>query len=264
MSNWQSAVSSSGIHYYRSGGDKPPLVLAHGYTDCALCWTRTARHFEADYDIVMPDARGHGQSPNPPGDYSSEDHAADIAALIQELGLGKPPVIGHSMGAMNAAFLAANHPECVSVVVLVDPPMRSDESLRSAAFWQDWKARMMADQARSDDDLLAKIKADNPGWHPLEAEGKARAIRDFDMRTFDIYTLSRRHWRDLLADIGCPALLLYADTGIITAEVAAEAESLAPMLVAQRIADAGHSIQRDQFAPFVSAVTEYLRHLAWD
>jgi pimeloyl-ACP methyl ester carboxylesterase len=59
-------VVANGIrtHYSRTGGQtgggKPPLVLAHGATDSGLCWSRLARALEADYDVIMPDARGHG------------------------------------------------------------------------------------------------------------------------------------------------------------------------------------------------------------
>ena len=48
------------IHYYRTGGDKPPVVLSHGATDDGLCWTRVTLALEAEYDVIMPDARGHG------------------------------------------------------------------------------------------------------------------------------------------------------------------------------------------------------------
>ena len=51
------------MHYVRTGnGEKPPLVLVHGFSDDGPCWTPTARDLEADYDILMLDARGHGRS----------------------------------------------------------------------------------------------------------------------------------------------------------------------------------------------------------
>src|SRR5438105_6683569 len=102
MPEWFSGdVDANGIriHYYRTGGDKPPLVLAHGATDSGLCWTRVARDLESDYDVIMPDARGHGMSEAPDGGYTSADHAADLAGVIRGLGLERPAVAGHSMGA---------------------------------------------------------------------------------------------------------------------------------------------------------------------
>lgn len=264
MSAWQDGFTATGIHYTRTGGDLPPLLLAHGFTDYSLCWTRTAQALESDYDIIMPDARGHGQSPSPAGEYTSELHAEDIAAVIAELNPGQPPVMGHSMGAMNAMYLAANHPGNIGAAILVDPPWRTEtEAPRSSEFWQDWKRRMASDKALSDDELIARIQDDNPGWHRLEVETKAQAIQQFDMLTFDIYSLTRRPWRDALPQVQCPALLLYADDGIVTDEAAGIAESLAPNLAVQKIAGAGHSIQRDRFDLFIAAVQDYLKHLAW-
>ena len=83
MSKWTSGdVVANGIkiHYNRTGGDKPPVVLAHGFTDNGLCWTRAAQVLEQDYDVIMYDARGHGFSDAPESGYSTEDHAADLAA----------------------------------------------------------------------------------------------------------------------------------------------------------------------------------------
>jgi pimeloyl-ACP methyl ester carboxylesterase len=63
MREWFSGyVNTNGMrmHYYRTRGDKPPLVLAHGATDSGLCWSRLARTLESEYDVILPDARGHG------------------------------------------------------------------------------------------------------------------------------------------------------------------------------------------------------------
>src|SRR5947209_17951539 len=84
---WTSGeVQTNGIrmHYYRTGGDglKPQLVLAHGATDDGLCWTRVAQALETEYDVIMPDARGHGLSDAPAEGYTASDHAADLAGLI--------------------------------------------------------------------------------------------------------------------------------------------------------------------------------------
>ncbi len=49
-------------HYYRSGGDQLPLVLLHGFTDDGSCWFPVAETLAQNYDVILPDARGHGQS----------------------------------------------------------------------------------------------------------------------------------------------------------------------------------------------------------
>ena len=126
VSTWTSGdVATNGIrmHYYRTGGGKPPLVLAHGATDDGLCWTRVARALESDYDVIMPDARGHGLSDAPANGYSSQDHAADLAGLIGALELKTPAIGGHSMGAAATLRLVADYPDLVRGAFLEDPPV---------------------------------------------------------------------------------------------------------------------------------------------
>ena len=54
MALWQDgdvAVEEGKLHYYRTGGNKPPLILLHGITDSGLCWTRFAESLENEFDI---------------------------------------------------------------------------------------------------------------------------------------------------------------------------------------------------------------------
>jgi predicted alpha/beta-fold hydrolase len=74
MAVWQSGdieVNGLSLHYTRTGGDKPQVVLAHGFSDDGLCWTPVAELLEADYDVIMVDARGHGRSEGPEAGYGS-------------------------------------------------------------------------------------------------------------------------------------------------------------------------------------------------
>ncbi|MBA3450836.1 MAG: alpha/beta hydrolase, partial [Chloroflexia bacterium] len=113
MNEWQSGfVAANGLRlfYTRTGGDKPPVVLAHGVTDSGLCWSPVAAELAADYDVIMLDARGHGRSDVPERGYGPEEQADDLAGAIAALGLTRPAVLGHSMGAATALVLAGAHP----------------------------------------------------------------------------------------------------------------------------------------------------------
>ena len=126
MSKWSDGtVNSNGlrIHYYRTGGDKPKVVFNHGAGDDGLCWTHVVKELENDYDVIMVDARGHGKSSTGKGDYSSGQRVADLTGLIQALGLDRPVVGGHSMGADTSMNFAAAHPELTRGVFLEDPPI---------------------------------------------------------------------------------------------------------------------------------------------
>jgi pimeloyl-ACP methyl ester carboxylesterase len=126
MPKWSDGyVTTNGlrIHYYRTGGNKPQVVINHGAADDGLCWTRIAMELENDYDVILPDARGHGKSSSGKKDYSTKQRVADLAGLIQELKLDRPIVGGHSMGADSSVSLAANYPNLVRGVFLEDPPI---------------------------------------------------------------------------------------------------------------------------------------------
>ena len=91
ITTWASDyVFANGIrmHYHRTGnGEKPSVVLCHGFSDNGLCWTPVARALEKDYDVFMVDARGHGLTDAPEEGYSTEDRADDVAAFVQALTL---------------------------------------------------------------------------------------------------------------------------------------------------------------------------------
>ena len=94
------------VHYYRTGlGEQPPVVLAHGFSDNGLCWRRMAQALEADFDVVMVDARNHGRSTTAAVGVSKM--ADDLAAVVVGLALQRPTVVGHSIGAATAAEMAA-------------------------------------------------------------------------------------------------------------------------------------------------------------
>lgn len=124
ITNWVAGTCDAGgvaLHYTRTGGAKPPLVMLHGLAADGACWAPVARELEDAFDVVMPDARGHGASGAPPRGYGYDDHASDVAELIRVLGLPAPVLLGHSMGGMTAALAASRPGARVSAVVLADP-----------------------------------------------------------------------------------------------------------------------------------------------
>lgn len=63
MTYWNTAVCETNginIHYTRTGGNKPPLILLHGLMINGVCWTSLAHVLEKEYDVIMPDAGCQG------------------------------------------------------------------------------------------------------------------------------------------------------------------------------------------------------------
>src|SRR5690606_26745929 len=90
----------------RSGEGKPPVVALHGLIGSGACLLPLARVL-AGFDVILPDARGHGESSAPEAGYRYTDLAGDVAGLIEELKLEAPILVGHSMGGMTAAVVAS-------------------------------------------------------------------------------------------------------------------------------------------------------------
>src|SRR5260370_36477137 len=79
-------------HYYRTGGEKPPLLLLHGFNEYGLTWLRVSKELEGNYDIIMLDARGHGRSDGIASGFSNTLLVADVVGAIHELQLDLPPI----------------------------------------------------------------------------------------------------------------------------------------------------------------------------
>ena len=267
MAKWPSnKIVTNGItlNYYRSGGDKPPLILCHGITDNGLCWLRVGQVLENDYDLIMIDARGHGLSDKPDTGYARTDHANDVAGLIEALGLEKPYVMGHSMGGGTAATLAANYPDLVGCAILEDPPWRDQDDMsnpeRQAGF-KAWQDSIVKAKEQSRAEITATGRERSPTWAEIEFDPWSLAKQQASPNVFQIATESQTTWRDLIPSLTCPTLLVTGDPeagAIVTPAMAKAVSDLNSNIQVAHISGAGHNIRREQFERFVTVVKEFL------
>ncbi len=100
--------------------------MLHGLGVSGVVWQAFARRLVPVWLAVAPDLRGHGSSAHAPGGpaaYQPSDYAADLAGLMDALGIERAPVVGHSLGALVALALAVAQPRRVSALALLDPPV---------------------------------------------------------------------------------------------------------------------------------------------
>jgi pimeloyl-ACP methyl ester carboxylesterase len=253
------------IYYLRQGADKPQLLLLHGLTDDGGCWAPVIEALAGEYDIIAPDARGHGQSDAPERGYSPADHAGDVVAFIRALGLNRPIVMGHSMGGMVATAVAAQHPELVNAVVVEDPAwfdlaqQPTPEHRRGRRM--EWEQDLRANQQLTREALIAKGRASNPLWSDAELQAWSMAKQQVHLQVLEYLDHAPMDWRTLVSGFSCPALLITGEAAlgvIISPTQAQEAQSLNPRLRVANIAGAGHSIRRDGFEPYVEVVRAFL------
>jgi pimeloyl-ACP methyl ester carboxylesterase len=96
------------------------IVALHGLTASFVNFVGIAEKLAGRHAVFGVDLRGRGDSDKPEGPYGFAQHGRDVAAAMRAMGLGPSVVVGHSMGAFVAAALAAQNPELVSGVVLID------------------------------------------------------------------------------------------------------------------------------------------------
>ena len=124
---------------YARRGKGTPLVLLHGFPLDHHLWDNVSALLEDKFELILPDLRGFGESTTVDAPYSMDDYASDIAGLLDQLGIQKVTVAGHSMGGYVALAFAKLYPErvgglaLISSQVLADPPDRKEGRYKSAA-----------------------------------------------------------------------------------------------------------------------------------
>ncbi|MFD9908842.1 alpha/beta fold hydrolase [Streptomyces sp. NPDC059063] len=121
-------VNGTRLHYVE-GGSGEPLVLLGGWPQTWWQFNKIMPALARDFRVIAVDLRGQGGSDKPESGYDKKTMAADIHALLRHLGHDSAHVAGHDIGAMVAYSLAANHPEAVRKLALLDVP-HPDESLK--------------------------------------------------------------------------------------------------------------------------------------
>jgi haloacetate dehalogenase len=107
------------------GGSGPPLLLLHGHPQTHAIWHRVAPVLAQRFTVVACDLRGYGDSSKPPGEpdhanYSKRTMALDALAVMRALGFESFRVLAHDRGARVAHRLAADHPQAVLKMALLD------------------------------------------------------------------------------------------------------------------------------------------------
>lgn len=107
------------LSYLDSGGPGQPLLALHGHYNEASAFAPLAAALAPRWRVIALDQRGHGESDRADR-YGREDYTADVLALHRHLGLGPVPVLGHSLGGVNAYQFAARHPDRVERLIVED------------------------------------------------------------------------------------------------------------------------------------------------
>ncbi|TVX95479.1 alpha/beta fold hydrolase [Cohnella terricola] len=203
---------------YKEAGQGEPIVLLHGYCGSSGYWDELMPLLAVHGRVIAPDARGHGASSAAEGDgvYSMEAMADDVASLLDELGLKKASLFGHSMGGYAGLAFAEKYPERLQALGLIhstaypdteqakENRLKAAEAIRSrgvAEFVDGLVPKLFAPEHReSKRELVDKAKEIGCGTSLSGAAGCALGMRE---RPDRIPVLER---------LGVPVLLLAGES----------------------------------------------------
>lgn len=260
------SFSRTGLPYRATGpiawwmaGTAPDVVLLHGFSDDADCWAPLLPDLNGLGGVLAVDARGHGASALPAGPVGPEPQATDTQAVLESLRPSRPvTLIGHSMGAVTAAHLAARRPDLVAALVLEDPPPDAygDQRARGVPDWLA-AARALPEAAR-----IEACRRENPLWPADELPAWARAKDRLDLEYCHRPTAQAPPLALTLAAVACPVLLLHGAPqlgGMCGADdVAAMHKACAGPFSTAAFSEAGHTPRREKRDSYLSAVRAWL------
>ena len=264
-------VDRLGLHA-EVAGSGPPLVLLHGFTGSADTWGELTATLAADYTIIAPDLIGHGRSDAPAdvGRYRMPRAAADLVALVRQLGHERAAWLGYSLGGRTALQIVTQHPEAVEALILEGAsPGIADDDERAA-------------RVRSDEAMAERIERDGveafvDTWErvplfasqlalPAETRAAIRATRTANTATGLANSLrgmgagAQDPLQDRVAAITVPTLLIAGELDTKYVEIARDMARTMPDATMHAIEGAGHAAHLERPEAFQRPLLEFLRH----
>ncbi|HWF00198.1 MAG TPA: alpha/beta fold hydrolase [Caulobacteraceae bacterium] len=248
-----SFIDREGVRiFYDVAGSGPAILLTHGYSATGDMWAGQVAELSRDHTLITWDMRGHGRSDYPadPGAYSEAQTVADIAAILDEVGVTEAVIGGLSLGGYMSLAVHLAHPKRTRALLIIDtgPGYRKDEAREG------WNRNAVATAERYQRDGLGSLARGSVEMRTArhrDATGLALAARGMLTQKDDRVIGS-------LPTIGVPAIVVVGadDTPFLAASDYMAAKI--PGAVKAVIPDAGHAANIDQPAAFNAAIRGFL------
>ena len=265
------------LHFAEGPPAGPTLLLLHGVTRCWRDWEPLLPALTREWRVIAPDHRGHGDSGRAES-YLVTDYVADAVRFVRGEMAAPLVILGHSLGAMVAAAVAAEVPDVVRRIVLADPPFHTMGNRIAATAWQAQftgvrEAALRGGTVGELADALAEIRLPAPGgtFKRLgDLRDRASLLWSAECLTrFDPAVLTpviEGRWLDgydvarILPRIRCPVLLLQADPaagGVMTDADSDEVVQALSSCQRVRFPGVGHQLHRDSPEAVLRALQEF-------
>ena len=252
------------------------MLLLHGFAQQCHSWDFVALAFADRYRIIALDQRGHGDSDwASDGDYSPETQQKDIEAFVNSLGIQRFVLMGLSMGGRNSFTYAANNPDRVEALIIVDA---GPENVRTGT--QNIRNFVeQEDELDSIDAFVDRVIKYNPRRDPIQIRGSiVNNLRELPngkwtwkydkilrspgrMGGTQDPDMTNRLW-NYVESLQCPTLVVRGDkSDIIATNTADEMANRIPNGKVAIVENAGHLVMGDNPSGFESAVTQFIKTL---
>jgi pimeloyl-ACP methyl ester carboxylesterase len=245
-------------------GSGQPLLLIHGFPLNLEMWRPQIETLSSSLKVIAPDLRGHGQSPPTPGPYSMDLLSDDCAALLVELGIDEPVILGGlSMGGYVAFSFYRRHPTRVSKLILAatragadspevkvnrDKAVREINEIGPESVVENMLPIMMAPQTYADQPAL--VDRVRQIMLRTSAEGMVSALTGMKSRTDST---------PILKEIKVPTLILHgADDQIVPLSESKAMQASISDSHLEVIPNAGHLLNLEQSKLFNNAVEKFI------
>jgi len=259
--------------HYVEAGEGEPVVFLHGLPESWYSWHYQLEALSSDYRVIAVDLKGYGQSDKSDGDYSAEQVAEEILALLDVIGLDQFNLVSHDWGSVISDFIAGNHADRILRYVRMEAPVLITDPANHPQFVlfrdQELAARLMGNteefirnvygprtvQPIPEEDMLRIIEEFG---RPGVAEAVPRYFRDFG----DFGEELRRERAALFAAMDLPVLLLQADSDPAQPPSYYEGATDAfPDAELQWVEESGHFTELEQPDQVTKAIHDFLQSL---
>jgi len=269
------ALSGLNFHVSEWGAEQGwPVVMLHGIRGYAETFAGIAAALQPGFRVIAFDQRGRGGSDwDPAHNYYADAYVADVEAIVQQLGLDRFDLLGHSMGGINAIVYAARHPGRVRRLVIEDAGPGAFETSDGATRirkelattperFESWEAAgefmralrpTVSEEARQQrlHSMLKPLREGGYTWRYDHAGIAATRLNPDPARVVDL--------EPCLSAIGCETLVIRGGrSDYLQPSMVERMQALNPRIASIEIPDAGHYVHDDQPALFQQAVSDFL------
>ncbi len=258
-----SITTDQGVVHYEVFGRGRPVILLHGWLGSWGLWQETMVHLGRSYRTYALDFWGFGESGKKRDSYAIDDFVSLVQQFMEQLGIVRAPLVGHSMGGTVALSVAIRYPQRVGGVVVIGSPIVGSSLallLKLAGYrpiaWlvYHWMAALKLGIR-----LTAPWITQDPRW----PEMMDRDLSQVTLESFlcSIASLRRVDLRPFLPQIQVPVMGMYGDRDVIVSPRQwLPLKAGVPHARIERFPDAGHFIMLDSPEAFVRLLQDFLDH----